>query len=97
MNPQNGQKVNWWFYVILFVIVAILIVLIVDKKGDRSGGISRSKYDRVISELRKESGDNTVVSPEEQERVMNELRSGSQAKPVSPQQQAEIINELRTN
>ncbi len=97
MNPQNAQKVNWWFYIILFVIVAIVIVLIVDKRRQTTSGIPQSKYDKVIAELRKQSGDSTVVSPEEQARVMAELRSDSQAKSVSAEDQAKVLNELRAN
>ncbi len=96
MNSQTDKKVNWWFYILLFVIVTILIILIIDRR-ERYGDLPRSQYDKVIAELRKGSSKNSEVSPEQQAKAINQLRSESKAKPVSDEDRAQAIDYLRNN
>lgn len=96
MSPQNGKKVNWWFYLLMFVIIIIVIILIIDKRKD--SGVPRTAYEKVLEQLRKQSGDdNTVVTEEQKNSIITELRTEGSTTSVSTEQQAQIYNQLRNN
>ena len=88
------QKSSWWWYVLLGLIVFIVIILIIDKNKRGTDTLSE-RQNRVIESLRAQYSGSTQVSPEDQQKVLTEVRKDTGASKMSPEQQDQVLNQIR--
>lgn len=96
MDAQENTQANkssWWWYVLLGLIVFIVIILIVDKKNRTS--TLGDRQNQVIEHLRSQYADSKQASPEDQAKVMAEIKKSSSPSKVTPEQQNQIIEQIR--
>ncbi len=94
MDAQ-AHKSSWWWYVLLGLIVFIVIILIIDKKN-RGQSVSE-RQNMIIEDLRARYEGSMQATPEEQNRILTEVRSSSSSNPASSYDQDMIIQSIREN
>lgn len=96
MDSHMNSEVNkssWWWYLLLGLIVFIVILLIVDK-NKRKDTLS-DKQNQVIEALRAEYAGSIEASPEDQAKVLTEIRKDTGGSKVTPQEQNQILDQIR--